>query len=101
MASSPPSAPPTDDEWSTETWIAVALGGAMILTIGFGLLYMACRRYQGRYLVPRPNMHRARVPARSSSLEQASGGGVMPLFAPAPGECNVNDPPSMPLLAFH
>lgn len=100
MASSPPpSAPPTDDEWSTETWIAVALGGAMILTVFLGLVYMMWRRYRGRTLTPRPTVNRGRVPsARASSLAQGGGGAM--LFAPAPGECDVNDPPAMPLLAF-
>lgn len=103
-ASPPPSAPPASDEWSTETWIAIALGGAMILTVGLGVIYMAWRRFHGRTLATRPITGRVRVSApRASAPKQGPLEAV--LFAPAPGEERVDGrvgdgAPSIPLLAL-
>ena len=62
---------------------------------------MMMLRYGGRASMPSPNLRRAtRAAARALARWQAAWGPRC-LFAPAPGECDVEgDVPAMPLLAF-
>ena len=94
MASPPP--PPSDGGWSTDTWVAVALGGASVLVLLLGAGYMACKRYSPNAQASRGSVMSTRVPAQRS--QDANGFGPSALFAVAPGECAVDMP--LPLLGL-
>ena len=97
MASPSPPPPPVDD-WSMEVWVAIVLGGSMLLTVGVGLIYMAWRRRSGRTLAPRPRVGGMRVPPRRAGVPaRGDRNGAAPLFADASGQ-GPGEVPSLPLL---